>query len=47
MEDINTTTTYSPVFEGSLDAANKAASLLKNAGISNKVHIADDSQPGS
>jgi len=47
MEDTNTITTYSPVFEGSLDAANKAASLLKKAGISNKVHIADDSQPGS
>ena len=47
MNETATTDQLSPIFEGSLDAANKAASLLKAAGIPNEVHIADDSQPGS
>ena len=47
MNETEPTEQLSPIFEGSLDAANKAARYLKTVGIPHEVNIAAGNHPDS
>lgn len=47
MEETNTADQLTPVYEGSLDEANKRAKHLEIAGIPHSVQIAAESDPDS